>query len=344
MVTPAPEHLVDATGRPIRGVFEDLPRSANLEDARLPGHGRAWSRFRCKTWQHWAVISPEVFLGVAVVDTRYLHTTWCSVVQDPAGKSRHFEHAHKSPIAELRVADDLWDAHTTYRSAGYVVDIHNHVDAGRHDLRVDVSARGRLPAVRAELTVWHDPKRIQPLAVALPVGDGVMYSAKFVVPVEGVLKVGDREYGLSAASAFAIADVHKAHYPRRTWWNWATFGGRDARGRLLGLNLTRNVHDDADGLNENGGWVDGRLTHYGPALFSFDRARPLEPWRIRTACGAVDLTFTPHGERTENVEAGIVASRFHQPWGTFRGTMRCDDEDVVVDGLIGVCEDHEARW
>ncbi|GMV43957.1 MAG: hypothetical protein AMXMBFR64_56730 [Myxococcales bacterium] len=343
-ILPAPEHLVDAEGRPAIGVFDGPPRHADLERARVVSRGvrlpPALARLRLKQWQHVALITPSTFVGLAIVDAGFLRTTWCHVVDRASG--RRFEHSRKGPLLDLRVAPDLWDDRCHVRARGYDATIENRLSAGEHRILFEIAGD---PAVSGTLRCPHDLAADQPLVVSLPVGGGrAMYSLKAALPLEGTLRVGDRTQALDPRSCHAIWDVHKAHYPRRTFWNWATFAGRDAAGRRVALNLTRNVNEDDATWNENAAWLDGHIEHLGPATFHFDPARPLDPWRLGTADGAVDLVFRPQGERREDLRAGLVESVFRQPYGTFDGTVRVRGERVTVEAAFGVCEDHRAVW
>lgn len=344
-ILPAPEHLVDAHGRPRIGVFDGPPRTADLQDARVRSGGFTLpgplARLRLKQWQHVALITPSTFVGLAIVDIGFLRTSWCHVVERASG--RCFEHARKGPFLDLRVAPDLWDDRCHARARGYAVTIENRLTAGEHRIAIDVT--GGAPSVSAALRCPHDLVADEPLVVSLPVGEGrAMYSLKAALPLEGTLRVDGREQELDPTTCFAIWDVHKAHYPRRTFWNWATFAGRDSAGRRVALNLTRNVNEDDATWNENAVWLDGRVEHLGPATFRFDAARPLEPWRVGTTDGAVDLVFRPQGERREDLRVGVVESVFRQPYGIFEGTLRHGGDLVTVEGAFGVCEDHHAVW
>lgn len=343
---PAPAQLVDAAGHATFGVFSGPCSRVNLEQLRLRWHGlplpRAAVPWRVKRWQHFALVLPDAFVGVAVVDLAFLRTSWCACFD--RRQRRFFEHKRLAPWLALGVADDLRSGRTFAHARGYVVEIDNALAAGEHQLRLRVDASRRGDPVAADLRCLHDLQRNQPLVASLPVGeDGVMYSLKAVMPLEGTLQIGERRYAADPRNSFAILDEHRACYPRRTFWRWATFAGRDAAGRLIGLNLTQNPNPRDDEFNENGLWVDGALQHLGPAEFSFDPARVLAPWRLR-AGDDVDLVFTPQGERSEHVAAGILRSVFHQPFGTFAGTLRFAGEPLTIDGAFGLCEDHESVW
>jgi hypothetical protein len=346
-VQPAPGRIVDDQGLVRFGVYDRPLHCVNLEDARLRWHGlalpRLLVRLRLKAWQHYALILPDVFVGVAVVDAGFLRTSWCFVVE--RGPNRSFEHRRSGPFKDVGIARELYAGHTYFRSPGYRIEIENRLSSGEHLLALEVAASEGRPAVRADLRCAHDLDAIDPMEVVLPVGPNqAMYSHKVPLPLSGTVTVGDHTFAADGRSAFAILDVHRAHYPRHTFWRWATFAGRDAAGRSVGVNLTRNVIADDDRWNENGIWLDGRLEHVGPAAFEFDPGSILTPWKLRTRCGAVDLTFTPRGERQEDLRLGLARSVFHQPYGTFSGTLRFRGTEVPVDRMFGVCEDHDALW
>ena len=344
---PTPERMVNSQGQVQFGVFDAPFRELNLEDAKVTWRGLDLPRpvvsFRLKRWQHFGLVLPEVFVGVAAVNVGILRTSWCHVV-DRVAQSQ-FEHKRLGPLLDVRIAEALWDDYTHVHSKGYRLDVHNFLTAGEHKLDLHVAPARDKPEVRVSLRCLHDLEQIRPLVVVLPVGPNMgMYSHKVALPLEGTVQIGDRIHAAEPETSFAILDIHKAYYPRHTWWRWATFAGRDAEGRAVALNLTQNVNVDDTLLNENGLWVDGRLEHLGPARFEFDAQDVLSPWRLTTDDGAVDLAFHPEGERSENIQAGVIRSVFHQPYGTFTGTVRHGGHALHVDQMVGVCEDHDALW
>ena len=51
------------------------------------------------------------------------------------------------------------------------------------------------------------------------------------------------------------------------------------------------------------------------------------------------------GERSANLNLGLIRSMFHQPFGTFQGTIRDSlDTKIKVDNLFGVTEHHISWW
>ncbi|TNF38310.1 MAG: DUF2804 domain-containing protein [Deltaproteobacteria bacterium] len=344
----APDTLVDPAGHVRYGVWREPLREVDADRARFRVRGlpapRLLRKLRTKEWQHFLLVTPDLLATLAIVDLAYLKVAWLQVARDGADA---FEHERKAPRLRLSVARSLWDERTRVHARGFDVDVHNHLRAGEHHLTLDVAASKRVgPAVRGELRARHDLTEIEPLVVSLPVGPGrTMYSHKVPLPVEGYLQIGESRVDIGGPDAFLILDIHKAHYPRRTFWRWATFAGRDRRGRAIGLNLTDNVVLDPDRWSENALWVDGRCERLSRPIFQHPPDDTRAPWRLTTEGGEVALDFHPEGGRGEDLNLGLVRSRFDQPRGRFRGTVTtAAGETVEIDGLRGVCEDHLAVW
>jgi hypothetical protein len=105
----------------------------------------------------------------------------------------------------------------------------------------------------------------------------------------------------------------------------------------------RGVHA---ALSERGLELDSALIALGAAQFEFDATQPLQPWRVHTDDGRLDLRFTPEGARQADIDLGVVASHYVQPVGTFEGWVRAAPADPPrpVQGLLGVTEDHRSAW
>ena len=315
-----------------RGALPDV----DISDVRLPGWPGASSGLRLKRWQHFCIVHPDVALTFAIVHTGYLQLAWVQAIDRATGQA--LEHAGRWPLVRTRVARSLWDDHTHASGSGIQLKVHNHLDAGHHDIALDSEGSGH--EFHARLRCHHDPTHTDALVVCLPVGRGRgAYSHKVPLPVSGELRAFGRDFRLEADACTAIVDIHQAHYPRETWWRWATFIGRDAQGRRVAVNLTRNVVTDED-IHENALWIDGRLELLGPSAFALDE----EPWTAGTADGTTSLRFAPQGERGEDLNLGLVVSRFRQRFGTFSGRVSGVDGPIELQQAFGLFEDHSATW
>jgi hypothetical protein len=159
-----------------------------------------------------------------------------------------------------------------------------------------------------------------------------------------MLEIGGEKVEITPDRDVGLLDYHKADYPRKTVWRWATFGTIDGAGKLLGVNLTHNVIEDDARWNENCIWHGNCLSLVGPARFDIPKD-PMRPWAVRTEDGAVDLLLTPQGLRRERVNLGLAGSAYDQPYGLYSGTL-VDSAGVThaVEEAFGVAEDHVATW
>ena len=328
------------------GAFRSAVPSINLLDLDPLGLGgltpRAWRNARLKEWQHFSVITKTHFLGLALVNAKFMGVSWCYALSRETGEM--VAHERKLPFRGPAVSRELRDSRFSFQAPTYSIAVHNNLDQKRHLVTFDVSGK-RNPPLTGRLEIREDPAEVQAIEACLPlVGPRVFYTHKVPCPVGGELAIGGQKMVLDPATDFALLDVHKAYYPFQTWWKWATFAGRDAKGNILGVNLTHNINPDDEAYNENAIWHGNRLSLLGAARFTIP-ANILDPWKVVTTDGRVDLTFRPKGIRQELVDYKLVRSWYQAPLGTFSGTMVDDDGATrEVKDLFGICEHHKVTW
>lgn len=324
---------------PLRGSPFD---GAALRLGGLPS-SRWWARFRLKEWSHFAIVSDEMLLTMAVVDAKYMQLAWCQHVDRRSG--HRFEERRQTPFLSAGISEDLWSDRSFARARGLSLELVDRLDEGHHLIRARVASRAGHPELVADVRAEHDLRANAPLVVALPVGnEGVMYSHKSVLPAGGTVHVGQERLSLDPDRTFAILDFHKAQYPHHTWWRWATFAARDRQGRLIGLNATHNLVEDDARYNENAFWCDGALHPLGPLRFRVDPERLNDPWEITTLDGRVRLIFRPEGRRHEDLDLGLLRSQFSQCYGAFSGEVQTEDDLHRIEDAYGLAEVHDSLW
>ena len=340
-----PAALVDR-GTATFGAFRASPRTINLLDFDPYGLGgltpRAWRNARLKEWQHFAVVTRTHFLGLAVVNAKFMGVSWCYAFARDTGEM--VAHERSVPLGGPAVSRELWDSRFSFEAPTYSVSVHNHLDQKRHLVTFDVAGK-RNPPLRGRLEIREDPAEVQPMIASLPLRAGhIFYTHKVPCPVAGEIVIGGQRVELDPATDFAILDVHKCYYPFQTWWKWATFAGRDAKGRILGFNATHNLNANDETANENCIWHGNRISLLAAARFTIPDDI-MAPWKIVTTDGRADLTFQPRGIRQELLDYKIVRSWYQAPLGVFSGTL-VDDDGVThaVKDSFGICETHKVTW
>jgi hypothetical protein len=326
------------------GRFAQPFRELNLLEAQcgIPRIG-GLRRMRLKEWVHIALVHNDWYLSMAVVDAKFLVTSWLHLFDRRSHKS--FEHVRKLPPGRFHAPANLWDHSGKIEARGYRVLVHNHLERHVHQFQIEVRGERSMPAVSGTLLLHEEPEQTQPLVALLPLGTNrPMFTHKSACPASGTLEIGGERVEFTSDRNVGLMDYHKAFYPRNTFWRWATFASIGTTGELLGVNLTHNVIEDDTRFNENCIWHGNSISLVGAARFDIPKDT-MQPWTIRTEDGAVELELTPQGLRRERVNLGIFRSAYDQPYGLYSGTLvdsRGTKHDV--EKAFGLAEDHVAKW
>ncbi len=152
-------------------------------------------------------------------------------------------------------------------------------------------------------------------------------------------------------NTIANLDWTLGYMRHETNWFWTCINTYLPDGRHFTLNLAMGVNET--GVSENACWLDGEIFYLPPVLFSRNdtdsQHRQQQPWRIyHQNLGwsnvDIDLTFTPITVYKKTDNFGIVASIFEQWLGFYSGEIRIKDEVIKLDKVLGLAEDHFAKW
>ncbi|AUX23676.1 hypothetical protein SOCEGT47_042040 [Sorangium cellulosum] len=327
-----PDALFDpVTGAARAGSFRgDLPRVdlAPLAPRRLH------RLLRRKRWTYLAIASNEVFLAVAVVHLGYLALAF-GVAFDRAGRRLLVDRSMFGPPFAASVGDGAGGGGS---ARAWLPGARVRIDRPRGEASVTATAAFRGFELHARLTSRAAPPA---LSVIAPMPGGLLATTekRLLLDAEGEASVLGRRISLDGA--LAGYDYTDGLLPRRTTWRWALALGRAESGERVGMNLGEGFVGDA----ECALWIEGELVPLAEGRFTFDAARPLDPWRVRTADGAVDLGFAPGAAHSNHTNLGVLASEFMQPIGLYSGTIRLPDGRVLeLRDVLGVTEDQDITW
>ena len=330
-----PVQLVD-DGRQHLGRFHGPPPRANLIDAKLHHWPRALRSLRLKEWQAIQMVTPRLFVNLALFDARLMALRQVKIY-DRERKVKHL-HERKLRPGALAIADQLLDSVNRHADKRGHLEFRNRFGAGAIDVDLRLAATAKAPAVAGRFTIHVD--RGAPQIVSLPFAGNVgMYSAKGMFPVSGELELDGERHALTPTDTLVLLDDHKGYYPHVMTWDWVT-SAAFVDGVACGLNLTRNQCREPEQYNENCAWRGDRLGRLPAVAFTRERERQAgERWRIRDRDGRVDLEFEPTVPGDVKVNAVIVKSKYRGPFGTLRGRLEPEGLDpITVDGWFGMGE------
>jgi hypothetical protein len=347
-VEPTPDKMVEKDGTINFGTFRTPFRHANILDASLYSSSRKvpafWKKFRLKEWQHFGIITPTHYFGMVIFDAKFMGVSFFYAYD--RNENKRFEHSAQLPGRASQVASQVYDGSCEFSKKGYLLYFENRLKDGFHKIIIDIHGKKNLPAVKGEIKIFEDLNIIEPLVQVSPVTSfRPFYTHKVAAPAEGVIKLGPKEIIINRKQDVALMDEQKTYYPYVSFWKWATAAGYSEYGELLAFNLCQNMISDDEDFNENCMWVDGKIHCLKAARFKFEEDNVLHPWEVRTQDGYMDLLFTPSGQRAEKINAGVIVSDFHQPFGMYNGRFKDVNNRIYpLTNLFGLAEHHVTRY
>lgn len=339
-----PKAVVEG-GRVNLGRFALPFRMMNILD---PCELNAKSRFkrwlRLKEWVGFGLDHPHWYGAMLIQDAKYLASAAIYLFSRKSQKL--YQYISVRFDRQVKIASTLWNDHSCFRASGFFMHFDHRLDQGYHRITIDIAEDKKNPRLKADLTFYQDLHLIQPLVVCLPLKTGSFaYTHKSPLFISGHIRLGEEEMVYEKKRDLTNLDEHKAFYPYRTKWLWATFAGYDEHRRLLALNISDQMFKDQDIWNENAVWVEGRLFYLGRAEFSLKESDPHQPWQIRETNGNADLTFTPEGGFFQKRNLLLLKMDYFQMFGRFNGWIKDEmGRQYPIKDLYGVAERMDARF
>lgn len=291
-----------------------------------------------KRWIYVALTSDEWFVGAAIVDLGYAANAFAFACSRTTGMA-----VDRSLIGVPGLSRVRQTAVHRLRASFRHPSGRARIEQRDGDPTIELAFELPELGIHARLDTRSAPAAITAVA---PIERGIVNTTekRALLPVSGAMLVRGKRVELEGA--LGGYDFTHGLLARRTRWNWAYLQGRATSGEKVGLNLVQGFV----GEPECALWVDGELFPLAEGRFAYDAARPLAPWKVTTEDGAVDLEMDPLGMHAERTDLRIVRSRFVQPVGVYRGTIRVpataghEARTLTLEHALGVTEDQDVVW
>lgn len=355
---PIIDRLIDA-GQPVFGVFAQV-KSINYLDY----HSYLISQKPLPTWRKALKANQFCFIQITASPWRI-----CLALATIKLASSAFVYVYNADTQQLAVCEAL---QPLTRHAGFDGDHYQgemcftHADLALRlnfsPAQVSVDLDGTIIALKAVME-----RHAQPLAICTPTGRrGWTFTQKepfrhvkgqLIVKPTSALNTDTTDQVVAfSARAVANLDWTLGFMRHKTNWFWTCINHTLADGRHFLLNLSMGVNET--GHSENACWLDGVISYLPPVMFTrhtttrtqaHDSHEEQGLWRIYHqnlgwSVVDIDLTFTPMHVYKKSDHLGVVASIFEQWLGLYSGTITLPDEVIELDNVMGLAEDHFAKW
>ncbi|MCA1074925.1 DUF2804 domain-containing protein [Clostridium bowmanii] len=334
---------------------KEIPESVDLCDCdgKINEESIGWSRnavFNCnikgswlrkKKWNYWCITNNECLFSVTISNIDYLGMAFVYFLDF---KTKEFvEKTIMTPFGRGYSMPNK--VHETVIFKNSKIELYFIEEESRTQIVAKCNDfMGNL--MEANFNVIY-PKGHETLNVVVPFSkNSFQFTSKHeCLPVDGMLKIGEKVYSFNPENTFACLDFGRGIWPYSVKWNWANASGI-IKDKGLGLNLG-GKWTDGIGMTENCIIVDGKITKLSEdVLFEYDSKNFMKPWIIKTSItNRIKLTFVPFYERIAKSNLVILKSDVHQMIGHFSGSIETDaGENIIIDSLIGCCEEHLGKW
>lgn len=332
--------LIDPRGDVRLGRFDEAVELVNHTDYDLwtpMDRPAGWltRRLRFNQFEFMGLLAPDLVIGAAISDIRYVGVAFAYAHQPSTGRSVVV--GQKLPLGlGARMVQTPESGISEFTGLG---------------LRVEMSALGnarslRVRSRRLRIDATLSEGQRPPLRVCTRAGEtGWSFTRKASGhAVTGAASFDGVKVDLAEHELLGLHDWSAGFMRRETFWNWAALATVTHNGRRVGLNLSCGVNETS--FSENAVWVDDACHPLPQVHFSYDRRALDAPWQVSDASGRVSLSFVPAlTAHQENINAVVVASNFRQMFGHYTGRIELADGEVIaLEGAPGFAERHFARW
>lgn len=340
IVQPSP--LLDARGRLLQVGWSPQPLlDCNLEQARFYCL-RPFQRFRIKSWDYYAVFTPQRFFSATIADLGYAGNIFVYVLDFNTGEL--LEEGLVIPFAKgIFLPRNSLTGESRFKNPRVALNFIAEPEARRIVVSWPGFHQGR--GIYAEVTLACPPSH-ESMNIVIPIGKRRFYYNRKIncLPAQGEIRYGAVQETLDPSTCLGSLDWGRGVWEYHSYWNWASASGYLADGRTVGLNLGCGF-GDLSAATENCLVLDGRIHKLDQVKFDYTSGEYMKPWRFTDTEGRLSLEFVPFKERLARTNLGIIFSEVHQMFGRYSGFVVTDrQERIQLTNLVGFAEEHRARW
>lgn len=165
---------------------------------------------------------------------------------------------------------------------------------------------------------------------------------------KGYCVVKGMHMSFDESDSLGTLDWGRGIWTYKNTWYWSSLQTRLQNGKTFGFNLGYGF-GDTSAATENMVFMDGVAHKLDKVVFEIPQKNGkddfLSPWTIHDNEGRLDLQFVPVLDREDITDLGVLASRQHQVFGHFSGTVILDNgKKVKIQNKLGFAEKVFNKW
>ena len=327
-------------GNPIIGTWNKAFEKVDLLEIRKP-YGFPLPRWlktsRIKEWQSFSVYNDSYALEALFCNVKLYRMAQIILYDIKNDEKILFRTIF--PGTGWNLPNSLANSSIDNHSSKFFFRIHNWLDADNIRLDINIEATRKRPSLTVHLAYNLCTQDVIPITASLGFSKRrIMYVYKTLAPVRGDMVYGGKYINIKQDGCSGFFYDCKGFFPYRMHTTICKATGFDEENRRFGFHIAENQTRETNKNNENGFWVNGKLTLLPPIRITMPDGSE-SPWVIQDVEGMVDLTFTPKIINRSGVKLAFTRADLTSPLGYYNGVLvTSGGEKIIIKNLFGMGE------
>ena len=328
--------LIQENGQPRYGRFKEIPKSIDYHAYQYKNpYGdvlKGWRKqLKYKKFKFCSIQHEHYTIGLAIADIAWAGHSFFYIYNHSTNEVQEWNAINFFSRNTVLDEQPLFN-HSYFHKSPFQIDI-QHANGVRY---IHVTKYGEIKLSARIFCAGTDP-----LSMCSPTGiNGWTYTQKLTtLGCEGYFVNKQGETIQFNERTFASLDDTCGFLRPETAWFWLSCNFWDTNRNRIGINLASGVNESFG--NENCLWVNGKIYPVADVLFQQESD---ECWNIQSLDGCLNLNVYTGWRRYENLKLRLVGSQFSQWQAKVSGTIRQDDQEIVLVNEYGLLEQHYAKW
>lgn len=304
--------------------------------------------FKIKEWDYYYISDGYRAVALTIADNSYMSMVSASYLDFSKPWFKTTSKMDFLTFGKLNLPSTLEKGDVNYRSKRVDMSFKNDGTTRHLTCRFDKFIDDKTLTVDIEITDQPD----EYMVIATPFKENkraFYYNSKInCMRAEGYVQLGNDEYQFNKDTALATLDWGRGIWTYKNTWYWSSLQGYDDEGKRIGFNLGYGFGDTSN-ATENMLFYDGKALKLDDVTFNIpkdDKGNDdfMSPWTLTSESHDIDLQFTPVIDRADITDLGVLASKQHQVFGRFNGTITAEGVTVHFENKIGFAEKVFNKW
>ena len=304
-------------------------------------------KMRIKEWDYYIITDGKKAVALTVADNSYMSLVSASFLDFVNPQFKTTSEIKFFSCGKLNMPSCPEEGDVHYKSKNVQISFERREDC--RVLKCNYKNFWDKTDFACELTLTDFPRDQMTIATPFNKPHAFYYNTKInCMQAYGYCIVKGERWEFDPSDSLGTLDWGRGIWTYKNTWYWSSLQTRLADGRTFGFNLGYGF-GDTSAASENMLFLDGIAHKLDRVVFEIPTKEGkddfLSPWKFHDNEGRLNLDFVPILDRKDITDFGILASKQHQVFGKFSGTVVLDDgQELQLTDMLGFAEKVQNKW